>query len=77
LIISEGSISSKISRSQLTCCAAYIAAMYSASQIDNATIDCLMDSYIIEFPTHINRYFVIDLPVYISSVQFEFKYSYI
>jgi hypothetical protein len=65
-VISEDSISSRISRGQLAYCAAYAAAIYSASQIDNATTDCLMDPHIIGFPAHINKYPVMDLPVYIS-----------
>jgi hypothetical protein len=49
--------------------------MYSASQIDNATTDYLIDSYIIGPSAHINRYPVMDLPIYISSAQLESKYS--
>jgi hypothetical protein len=73
-VISEDSIFSRISRSQFTYCAAYAAAMYLVSQIDNTTTDCLMDSYIIGPPAHINKYPVINLSVYISPVQLKFKY---
>jgi hypothetical protein len=73
-MISEDLISSKISRSQLTYCATYAAAIYSVSQIDNATTDYLMNSHIIRFPAHINRYPVINLPVYISLAQLKSKY---
>jgi hypothetical protein len=61
LMVSEDSISSRISRSQLICCAAYVAAIYLASQIDNTTTDYLMDFYIIGFSAHINKYFIINL----------------
>jgi hypothetical protein len=68
LIVLKDLISSRISRSQT-------AAIYSVSQMDIAITDCLIDPYIIRSPAHINRYPVIDLPIYISSAQFKFKYS--
>jgi hypothetical protein len=74
-MISEDSISSRISRSQFAYCVTYAAAIYSASQIDNATTDYLMDSYIIRSSAHMNRYPVMDLPIYISPAQLEFEYS--
>jgi hypothetical protein len=45
--------------------------IYSASHIDSATIDCLLDPQIMSAPAPRNRYPLIDLQVDISPAQSE------
>ena len=66
-----GSSSASRFRSHVASRAASEAAMYSASHVDRATIDCLLDPQAIGAPAPRNRYPLVDLPVDVSSAQSE------
>jgi hypothetical protein len=67
----NGSISASKFRSHITSRATSEAATYSASHINSATIDYLLDSQAMGAPAPRNRYPLIDLQVDISPAQSE------